>query len=399
LSSSTSLTPSLDSPRISPALQAPPRLAAGMVPSAAQDAGPTVLTDGGAEPSLTATVVPNLTVTSPSDSGVKFDPYGDTKILDGSAPVPTVALRPIEGARSSSGTPKGPEQARPALAPAQPELRPPSMSSRLWLPRKGSPQRRVLGALAGLVVLLSITTGYLLIRKPATGYVYIELPARARGTARVNINGEDLGQRKDWPLVHKTTAGQVPVLVTVDGFKPFRTTLDVREGAETTPVTVRLEAEVALQKVLFLLQPEEARLKLNGDVVKDEAAQGPYLAEIPAGTVVQVEANANGFRPYKDRFVVRNNTQTQVVNVRLEPEQVEVTILSNPPGAAVSASGRELGTTPTVVHVRGPTVELTFRKKCYVTSKVSLKLEGRATETVNEELKRSPGCSKPSSMP
>jgi eukaryotic-like serine/threonine-protein kinase len=321
----------------------------------------------------------------PSGTTETFVPVRSSR--DGDAPPPMLAR--VDERAPSVEPPGGPVEVEPASAeatPPEPELFTsvgrPMRTRRYWV------FAGVLAVTAGLVALVAF-------REPPAGMLLLELsPPELHSRARVNINGNDLGTPPNWPLLQRLPAGRVVVMVTAEGFKPSVGTVNVARGTEATPFTVAMQRNVGTARLVVLPDPDDSEVRVNGAVVKRAGVHGFWSGEVPVGVDQQVEVRRSGFRGYTSTAQARSTEDGLQVRAVLEPFEFSVHINSQPPGAAVFNGERQLGVTPLSAHVPGTASALTFRKRCFETAQVPLRLPDQpgAAVPVRVVLHRAPNC-------
>ncbi len=139
-----------------------------------------------------------------------------------------------------------PEPYVPRMAPA--EKRP--KKTRAPAPPPASGNGLVIAAVVAVV--LAVAVGVLVLTgafKPASGLLVIDLPEEVWGQAHVNVNGRELTEAlpngstrlyPEWPQMMRVGAGKVTVMVTVTGYEPYLTTVEIKEGAEPTKLNAAM---------------------------------------------------------------------------------------------------------------------------------------------------------------
>ncbi len=108
-------------------------------------------------------------------------------------------------------------------------------------PVVGIANTKLVIGLAGVVAVLLIgILALLLSRAPSTGLLLVMVPDGAAGTAKLNINGENVPV-DDWPFMHKVPAGKVSVKLSAEGYETIIETLEVKEGTEPTQLSKELK--------------------------------------------------------------------------------------------------------------------------------------------------------------
>jgi eukaryotic-like serine/threonine-protein kinase len=353
---------------------APAGFGAEPVTDPALDAPRPVLSAAQPEPAARPTGTTETFVPIRPQEGASSPPPMLARVDESSPNVPPPALSAEEEAQSDVPT-------------AEPELfasvgRPSQRSRRSWV------VGGALALVAGLVALVAF-------RGPPSGMLLLELsPPELHAHARVNVNGNDLGTPASWPLLQRVPAGKAVVMVTADGFKPSVGTVSIARGTEPTPFTVAMQRNVGTARLVVLPDPDDSEVRLNGTVVKRAGLHGFWAGEVPVGVDQQVDVRRSGFRAYTSTAQARSTEDGLQVRAVLEPFEFSVRINSQPPGAAVFNGERQLGVTPLSAQVPGTASALTFRKRCFETAQVPLRLPDQpgASVPVRVVLRRAPNC-------
>ena len=122
-----------------------------------------------------------------------------------------------------------------------------------------------------------------------------------------------------------------------------------KEGKETT---IQIDLKPFMKRLLFTILPVPAVIEVNGTPMSPDPV-GQISAELPftkdnhdQWTRYKITALRQGFEP-TDLTVTFTDPSSDYV-LQLQPHKKDVTIVSNPPGAAVTLDGDDLGTSPTV---------------------------------------------------
>jgi hypothetical protein len=233
------------------------------------------------------------------------------------------------------------------------------------------------------------------LRVPATGRLVIDLaPAEAKALAHLTVGGRELGIPSRWPVVQSLPAGRTEVLVAADGYKPALVDAAVPRGGEALPVVVTLQRSVTSGRLVVASEPDDAEVRLNGAVVKRSGTRGFYVAEVPLGVEQEVQLRRPGYRPFTTKVTARSGETPTELRTALEPLDVALLVTSAPPGAVVFSGERQLGLTPFSTRVPATATALTFRKRCFETTQMSLRLPEQPGPrmVVRATLRKVPGC-------
>ena len=131
-------------------------------------------------------------------------------------------------------------------------------------------------ALLGIVAVGAMSAAWVLGRRaPDTGRVVLDVsPPEARGRVRLTVAGADLGVPTHWPVVQPAPSGKVEILASADGFKPALVEATVGRGNAATSVLVPLQRAATVARFTVLPEPDDAEVRLDGQVVKRSGSHG-----------------------------------------------------------------------------------------------------------------------------
>jgi hypothetical protein len=328
---------------------------------------------------------------------------------------PDAALTPLEA--SPEPLPEAPQAAQPPSPPATESRDFPAVSPALAGPprsptaemealertaalasagarRRVWPWLLVLGLLA-VGVLAAVGGPRLLDREPATGRVVLDVsPPEARGRVRLTIAGTDLGVPTHWPVVQSAPSGKVEILASADGFKPALVEAVVGRGNAPTSVLVALQRAATAARFTVLPEPDDAEVRLDGQVVKRSGSHGSFVGELMPGQEHSLQVRRAGYRAVETKVSARSAEEPVELRTTLEPLEFALLVSSSPSGAVVFSGERLLGSTPLATRVPATASALTFRKRCFETAQVPLHLPEQpgARVPVRATLRKVPGC-------
>jgi formylglycine-generating enzyme required for sulfatase activity len=212
-----------------------------------------------------------------------------------------------------------------------------------------------------------------------------KLPGHLRLTtgaipAEVEIDGEPYGTT---PLrAADLSAGEHSVLVTAKWYVPLETMIDILGLDQTQDLALALEP--AWAEVGFSSQPAGASLFVDAQ----DLGLLPQTARLLEGPRAITIAKL-GYQSHTLDLIIQRGTSIAVPKVTLAPANGEVTIISNPAGALVSANSVYLGVTP-LQHSLTPNQAYDFliSKSGFESEKRALRLA--PTETITLELTLQP---------
>jgi len=260
----------------------------------------------------------------------------------------------------------------------------------------GRRSRTWLWVVAGIVLLGGAGAAAFLLREPSTGRVVLDVsPPEARGRVRLTVGGTDLGVPTHWPVVQAVPSGKVEILASADGYKPALVDATVGRGDAATPVLVALQRAATVTRLTVLPEPDDAEVRLDGQVVKRAGTRGLYVGELMPGSEHNLQIRRAGYKPLETRVSAKSTDEPVELRTMLEPLEYPLQISSVPPGAVVFSGERLLGVTPLATRVPATASALTFRKRCFETAQVPLHLPeqpGPARVPVKAALRKVPGC-------
>jgi serine/threonine protein kinase len=354
-------------------------------------------------PAAAAPVAEEPSVPSPSHAAA--EEVGGVPVLAvvGTAePVPA----PVEAvAEPTPAIPEAPVVPTPRTAPSRefpsvsPALAGASPTAELdAIQRAARSGRRTWPWVLGVLGVLGLGAGggaWMLQREPATGRVVLDVsPPEARGRVRLTVAGTDLGVPTHWPVVQTTPSGKVEILASADGFRPALVETTVSRGSAPTSVLVALQRAATVARFTVLLEPDDAEVRLDGQVVKRSGSHGLFVGELVPGVEHSLQVRRSGYRAMETRVTAKSADEPVELRTTLEPLEFGLLVTSTPPGAVVFSGERLLGVTPLATRVPATASALTFRKRCFETAQVPLRLPEQpgARVPVRAALRKVPGC-------
>jgi serine/threonine protein kinase len=290
------------------------------------------------------------------------------------------------------GTPRpAPMPARPVQTPAPtPAVSEPAEATG----STGGPNRMVLfgGIGAAAIVLLGVLA-FFLMRSPDLGFIMVELPPEIRAKAQVKLNAQAVAANNG-DILQQVPAGEVLVTISAEGYKPFEKSVSVVEGTQVTRVVAALEPLTRTTMMVLSTEPVDAEVKLNGKVIRPQGAKDILIKDVPALEDMEVVVSAPGHQPVTQRVSAPASGDPVQVSAKLNAAEVEVKVESEPAGATILASGKDLGkVTPALVKVPAGTKQLTLKMKCFEDANLPVN-PGSSSEPalVKGSLKKQPDC-------
>ncbi len=200
--------------------------------------------------------------------------------------------------------------------------------------------------------------------------------------AKIYLDGKAAG---DTPSVlSKVSPGRHRVQVSKDGYVPFEGTVEIRARERA-----RIEASLkrATGGILVVTEPPGANVSVDGR----RAGVSPYGGKGLTPRKYRVRVDKEGYETWEGEVTVIAEKDVEVP-VALKLKGGELLVQSEPPGAKVYLTGKEIGSTPTKVSGIPPGVyELRVIKEGYAPHEAQVKVVGGRTETVQASLRKSAG--------
>jgi serine/threonine protein kinase len=313
---------------------------------------------------------------------------------------------PVLGAAGTPGNPVGagtsrpgfgsaPVVASPPVVPPPPRPPPPRDEAAPSPEPGGSNRMMVFGGLGGLVIVVLGLLAFLLTRDPPKGFIMVQLPDELlEKPVQVKLNNQTFNP-SNGVVLEKVEAGPVVVMVTAEGFKPFTEPVIIQEGTGVTTVKAALEPLKRTTSIVLDVQPGDAQVKVNGEVIRAQGARDMFIKDVPSGGELVVEVSAPGHKPFQQKYASPKGSEPLQVSAKLDPVEVAVRVESEPEGAAILASGKELGAvTPAVVKLPPGVKQVTLRLKCFQEAELPVNppAPGESEALVKGSLKKQPGC-------
>jgi serine/threonine protein kinase len=257
----------------------------------------------------------------------------------------------------------------------------------------GSNRNLLLGGIGAVGFVLLGVIGFLLLRSPDMGFIMVELPPELRSKAQVSLNAQSV-QATGGDVLQQVPAGPVLVIVAAEGYKTFEQTVTVTDGKQVTRVVAALEPLVKTTMVVLSTEPGDAEVKVNGKVIRAQGAKDILVKDVPALADMEVEVSAPGYKTARQRVSAPASGEPLQVSAKLEASELAVRVESEPAGATILASGKELGVvTPAVVKVPAGTRELTLKMKCFEDANLPVNPSSSSEPAlVKGSLKKQPDC-------
>ncbi len=188
-------------------------------------------------------------------------------------------------------------------------------------------------------------------------------------------------------------AGDHEVEITAPLHLPYRTTLRFEPGDPPRELTAELVPNWA--PITVASSPTGASVSMDGIGMGSTPLEG----RIEAGERV-LEIRRPGFKPSVRRFAVTAGEAIDLGTVQLVPEDGQLAVVSDPPGATVTINGTFRGTTPIELELApGPNYEITVSKAGHATFTTEVGISSTQRTEVRAELDMLTGAVTISSRP
>ena len=147
----------------------------------------------------------------------------------------------------------------------------------------------------------------------------------------------------------------VSVEVSREGYKTY-TTYKTLTYNETLRVTLEKEAVETFTLYVDTVTPSNAVVKLNGSITKQ--------ITVTKGTVVKVEANASGYKPYTNNITVTSDRHVDIVLEEIVPDKFTYKVNPTPIDATVEINGIEQ---KQITVAAGTSINVKVSKRGYIT--------------------------------
>ncbi len=330
---------------------------------------------------------PSRQASAVRNTGDGLPPIARPERLPGAPPVLGAGANP-----SGMGMQRPPIPSRPAPMPA-PAPPAPELDAPVAASAGGANRMMLFAGLGGVVLLLLGVLGIFLLRSPDLGFIMVELPPEVRSKAQVKLNTQDVASNNG-DILQQVPAGPVIVTVSADGYKTFQQTVTVTEGTQVTRVVAALEPLVKTTMMVLSTEPGDAEVKVNGKVVRPQGAKDILVKDVPANGELVVEVSAPGFQPFQQKVSAPTGAEPLQVSTKLQAAELAVRVESEPAGAAILASGKELGAvTPAVVKLPVGITQVTLKMKCFEDANLPVAPPSSGEPAlVKGALKKQPDC-------
>ena len=170
----------------------------------------------------------------------------------------------------------------------------------------------------------------------------------------------------------------VNIEVSKDGYKTYTASKTLTHD-ETLRVTLEKEAVETFTLYVDTVTPSNAVVKLNGNITKQ--------ITVTRGTVVKVEANASGYKPYTNNITVTSDRHVDIVLEEIVVVYNTLTINPTPSDSTVIINNVSSIGSVSKNYPKGTTISWSVLKDGYITKSNNLVLdEDRTINVVLEEI-------------
>ncbi len=259
--------------------------------------------------------------------------------------------------------------------------------------RKGRAVAYGLAASAGVLAIAAV--GLWAAQEANSGFLSLAVPAELREKHLVvAFGGEPLSIPENGKVLHKAKAGGGLLTIEADGYQPFSQALRIDGMHKTTEIKASLVPVVKTGLLAVVAEPEDAEVRVDGNLVVPSGAAAFYLIEIPVGAERLVQVQRAGYHRFESRVKAASPGEQVKIRAKLQPLDYSLLLSSSPAGALIWANGARLGRTPMEVRLPPTTTELMVSKRCYQPAQVPLSSPSEASEPlpVHVSLTRLPSC-------
>lgn len=150
--------------------------------------------------------------------------------------------------------------------------------------------------------------------------------------ARIVVDGEDLGSRR--VRAELQVGSTIQIRAELEGFHTAEQTYTVQEGRNANSLSFNLERIMVPLSVTAT--PPEAMISVDGR----ETAMGRYRAEVPWGTVLQVEVSLYGYEDASLNLTAEEGIEP--ITLQLERKSSELEISVEPANAGIFLNGERV---------------------------------------------------------
>jgi formylglycine-generating enzyme required for sulfatase activity len=195
---------------------------------------------------------------------------------------------------------------------------------------------------------------------------------------RVAVDGRDAAPAENGEFL--VPAGQHVLRVLADRYQPFETTVEVEGRDRRQQIEVGLKPNWA--DVTVATQPPGAAIRVGGEPL----GISPATVPVAAGTA-ELEVRLDGFKPWRQALTVAAGEAVTLPVITLQETDALLTVVTTPPGAAVTVDGRYRGATPLEAEVAsGRAHAVMVAKPGYETVTRSMTIGRRASAVLRLDL-------------
>jgi serine/threonine protein kinase len=195
---------------------------------------------------------------------------------------------------------------------------------------------------ATIFVGAAVVVGFFLLRGSGTGTVVVTVSGAP--TAMVRFDDRNPATAEPSLTIERVRSGTHAIIVENPGFITFTTSLVTEKNVPVYQIKAPLKRHSG--KLRIASEPGAARVVLDG---KDTELTTPASLDVEGETLHEVTLRLDGFKDSRRAGVKVAAAQEQLVEFRLVPEKVKITIDTRPPGAELAINGQPIGTAPVTI--------------------------------------------------
>ena len=199
-----------------------------------------------------------------------------------------------------------------------------------------------------------------------------------------------------WPVVQPAPSGKVEILASAPTASSLRWWRPPWVAGTRPPrCWSRCSARRPSRASRCLPEPDDAEVRLDGQVVKRSGSHGSFVERLVRRRGARSQVRARGLPVHRDEGERAQRGGAGASCGRRWSRWSSPSLVSSTPAGAVVFSGeRMLGVTPLATRVPATASALTFRKRCFETAQVPLRLPEQPGPRVpvRAALRKVPGC-------
>ncbi len=259
--------------------------------------------------------------------------------------------------------------------------------------RRDSPYRRaaIIGGTATVVVVAALAIIYNFAGGWFDNSAQIQFETTPRDV-EILIDGKEVHDGET-PFAYAAEPGPTEIVIRRDGYKADKRSQKLVAG-KTYRLDAQLEEAEARAQVAVSSTPSEAKVKVDGEAIDGTT---PVTAEELEAGEHEIVVDKEGYQKVT-KTVELDQAGEQELDVELTPEQIALTVESDPEGARFELEGEEsgdeieTGRTPETIEELAPdqTYTVTIDKEDYEAAEKTFEPGTKREETISAELEEDP---------